>query len=322
VVVYRKISFKDQGWINEALKYGDLRGCEYCFSNLFLWGGLFGTDVTQIEGCLCTMDTKTEKAAVHLFPVGANPEKAVRILLADDRERGKASIFRGLAETEKGWMESVFPGVFSYQETRSSWDYLYPVEALKNLAGRKYHGKRNHIARFLEGGDWSYEPIRAVSAPGQLQAADVSSSGSLRGNLGECRDMYQDWLVENYNRLKPSIEQEKAVVNGCFAYFRELGLEGGILKQNGETVGFCIGKPLNSDTYVVHVEKAYTHVQGAYPMLNQQFVIHNMDGYRYVNREDDMGEEGLRKAKLSYYPEPLLKKYSASTAGVSDRSAG
>jgi hypothetical protein len=93
--------------------------------------------------------------------------------------------------------------------------------------------------------------------------------------------------------------------------FKELKLVGGLLRIDGEVVAFTIGEPLNSTTFVVHVEKAYSEIQGAYPMINQQFVIHECEDYEYVNREEDLGEEGLRKAKMSYYPEIILDKYRA-----------
>ena len=90
--------------------------------------------------------------------------------------------------------------------------------------------------------------------------------------------------------------------------FEELNLRGGLLRANGEVVAFSIGEPLCDDTMVVHIEKAYADVQGAYPMINQQFLIHEAAGFKYVNREEDMGDEGLRKAKESYRPAFLQEK--------------
>ena len=107
------------------------------------------------------------------------------------------------------------------------------------------------------------------------------------------------------------MSDEQCALNQAMKYFDELHLEGGILRKTGEIVAFTIGERLNSDTYVVHFEKAFPEIQGAYPMINQQFVMHNCQEYSYVNREDDAGDEGLRKAKLSYYPDILLKNYTA-----------
>ena len=88
----------------------------------------------------------------------------------------------------------------------------------------------------------------------------------------------------------------------------EMGLKGGVLWAGGQVVAFTLGEELNQDMFVVHIEKALADIQGAYPMINQQFLIHEASQYSYVNREEDTGAEGLRKAKLSYYPAFLQEK--------------
>ena len=112
------------------------------------------------------------------------------------------------------------------------------------------------------------------------------------------------------------MEQEMSVLHEAFDHMDELGLVGGIIRKAGQIVAFSIGEPLNSDTYVVHFEKAFPDMQGAYPMINQQYVLHACEGFSYVNREEDTGDSGLRKAKMSYYPEILLKKYVAVSSEV------
>ena len=167
-----------------------------------------------------------------------------------------------------------------------------PVDKLTSLAGKKLHGKRNHIARFKDDEDWSYEPMTAE-------------------NKQECYDMNLKWCDRRACKWNEDMSDEQCALNQAMKYFDELHLEGGILRKAGEIVAFTIGERLNSDTYVVHFEKAFPEIQGAYPMINQQFVMHNCQEYSYVNREDDAGDEGLRKAKLSYYPDILLKNYTA-----------
>lgn len=103
--------------------------------------------------------------------------------------------------------------------------------------------------------------------------------------------------------------EEICVSKNSLIYYKELGLVGGILRADGKIVGLSVGEAaVNPDTFVVHIEKAFPDVQGAYPMINQQFVLHEMEGFIYVNREEDMGEEGLRKAKMSYRPAFMLEK--------------
>ena len=293
VIPYKKITLADRGWMQEKLRESGLRGSEYCFPNQFLWGNLIGMKAAEVEGCLCTAYRAQGQTAFHDFPTGAGDiGAAINAVLEDDRQQGKQTVFRGIPENERNWMEITFPAMFSYEEKRDEWDYLYNVEELAALQGRRFHGKRNHIARFRDQGNWEYSPLDET-------------------RLEACARMYESWFKQNADRLDASAVKEKAVVKGCLSYFNELELQGGVLSREGGVVGFCIGSVLTQDTFIVHIEKAYTDIQGAYPMLNQQFVLHNMEGFRYVNREDDLGLEGLRRAKLSYHPEILLKKYMA-----------
>lgn len=159
------------------------------------------------------------------------------------------------------------------------------------------HGKRNHIARFQDEDDWCYEELND-------------------SNIEECRNMTYTWIKMRAEKWNEEMELEMSVLHEAFDYRKELGLVGGIIRKAGQIVAFSIGEPLNSDTYVVHFEKAFPDMQGAYPMINQQFVLHACEDYTYVNREEDTGDPGLRKAKMSYYPEILLKKYVAISSDV------
>lgn len=103
--------------------------------------------------------------------------------------------------------------------------------------------------------------------------------------------------------------EELCAVRNCFENFLALGLRGGLLRVDGRVVAYTMGLPLNSDTFIVHIEKAFSDVAGAYPMINREFAAHNCADFKYVNREDDVGDEGLRRAKLSYKPAILLEKF-------------
>ena len=195
----------------------------------------------------------------------------------------------------------VVPGRFLIEGDRNDYDYIYTREKLATLAGKKLHGKRNHIARFKDSGDWSYEPMTAE-------------------NVEECRTMTYTWIHMREEKWNEEMNQEISVLHEAFDHMQELGLVGGVLRRDGQIVAFSIGERLNSETFVVHFEKAYPDLRGAYPMINQQFVLHECEGYAYVNREEDTGDPGLRKAKLSYYPDILLPKYELEESGWSMRT--
>lgn len=141
--------------------------------------------------------------------------------------------------------------------------------------------------------DWSYEPITDA-------------------NIEDCFQMAMNWRRLNGCEEDEEKNAEMCVTLNSLRLFKELHLRGGLLRAAGEVVAFSIGEAVCDDTMVVHIEKAYSDVEGAYPMINQQFVLHEAMEYKYVNREEDLGEEGLRKAKLSYHPVFMVEKGQAT----------
>jgi hypothetical protein len=205
-------------------------------------------------------------------------------------EQGAAFKLYNVTDENFAQMEAWYPGQFTVEYLRDEADYVYETEKLATLAGKKLHGKRNHINKFKTlYQDWSYEPISEE-------------------NVEECFQMALEW--RNENGCEEDIEKnaEMCVTLNYLRLFKELGMKGGLIRVDGKVVAFCVGEPVCKDTFVVHVEKAFSEVEGAYPMINQQFVQHECMDYLYVNREEDTGAEGLRKAKLSYHPVFLVEK--------------
>ena len=123
--------------------------------------------------------------------------------------------------------------------------------------------------------------------------------------------MNEKWYELNVDKDPEGIEAEREVLNLSFENFEKFGFTGGLLRVDGEVVAFTFGEKLNENTFVTHFEKAFADIRGAYPMINNQFALNTIYTFEFVNREDDIGSEGLRKAKLSYYPEILLEKFTA-----------
>ena len=171
---------------------------------------------------------------------------------------------------------------------------------LAELGGKKLHAKRNHINRFVENNPtWTYEEITPATLP-------------------ECLEMDKEWYRRSLQREGDAEERdlgdEGIALRTAMEHYEELGLEGGLIRVYGEVVAFTIGDRLSADTYDVHFEKAYGELQGAYAMINREFarwVRARHPEIRYLNREDDMGVEGLRKAKKSYYPDLMVEKHTA-----------
>ena len=130
----------------------------------------------------------------------------------------------------------------------------------------------------------------------------------MKDNLEDCFQMALKWRNDNGCNDDEEKNAEMCVTLNSLRLFEELELTGGVLRLDGEIIAFTMGEPVSEDTFVVHIEKAFADVQGAYPMINQQFVSNECGEYQYINREEDTGAEGLRKAKLSYRPVFLVEK--------------
>ncbi len=297
---FSPICLKDREWINKMLLEEQPEACEYTFANNFIWRGAYEVEVGQVCGC-GIVRYQDKKGYRFSFPFGKGDKKAViEILKSYCREKmrpGYRLDFYPITDKHRRELIEWFPGQYVIDADRDDFDYIYLTEDLASLKGKRYHGKRNHIARFQDDDDWSYEPLNEE-------------------NLEECRRMEKEWVAIREDKWEEGVDEETTALREALDHYGELGLIGGLIRKAGKVVAFTIGEPMSDQMMVVHFEKAYPDLQGAYPMINQQFVLHECQKYKYVNREEDVGDPGLRKAKLSYYPEILLRKYNAVESGV------
>ena len=218
----------------------------------------------------------------------------VELVLADAKDYGCKFRLWGLTKQETEQLEQTMPGMFRFQLDRDASDYIYDSQALIHLSGRKYHGKRNHLARFQRSYNWSYEDITPQ-------------------NYADCKAIAHEWCVQNGGCGKEDgTDNENCAINMAFRSFEELALSGGLLRVDGKPVAFTVGEEINPEVYLLHFEKALNGYEGLYAAINHEYAAKNLENYRYINREEDLGIEGLRKAKLSYNPAILLEKYSAT----------
>lgn len=282
---FHQPTMDDFDWLKEVLLQAQPMSCEYALSNLIGWSSHYGAQIANIEGCLVAKIVKND---VFGFPKGNNWKSALSAL----KRAYEYPSFYGLTSEEKDLLEKTFPGEYVFYPSRNSFDYIYRVSDLASLAGKKYHSKRNHISYFTKNCDWLYEEIT-------------------QDNIQDCISMNEKWYKLNIDKDPTGIEAERNVLEFCFQNFEKFGFIGGVLKVDNEVVAFTFGEKLNDNVFVTHFEKAFSSIRGAYPMINNQFTLNTLYDFEFVNREDDLGSEGLRKAKLSYYPEILLEKYTA-----------
>lgn len=295
---WRRPELSDRDRISEAFSEMPSRSCERTFTNCYLWSRHYGVTFAEIEGCI--VFRSLEEGLSFAFPAGSldKVRRAIDTLGCYVKEQEQSLVFYNITPEQYELLETWYPGRFEIAYERDYADYVYEAEKLRTLSGKKLHGKRNHINRFKETyPDWQYEPLS-------------------KDNAEECFQMALKWRRENGCEEDGEKRAEMCVTLNSLRLLEELELVGGVLKVGGEVVAFTIGEPVSEDTFVVHIEKAYAQIQGAYPMINQQFVEHACENYTYINREEDTGAEGLRKAKLSYRPVFLVEKGIAKEKAI------
>ncbi len=286
---WKHISLEDRELIESFYEKEQSMSCEFTFANNLLWSPYYSIRYAVIRDCLVFISH--ESVFSVSFPLGRGDLRGVvDDLLCYFEEKGRKFKMHLVTEEQFERLKRLYPDQFRIDYDRDSADYIYEAEKLRTLAGKKLHAKRNHINKFkVEHPDWSFEMITDENTP-------------------ECIAMANRWAKENEVETDVEKSAEFSITVRALEGRKHLHLQGGLVRADGNVVAFSLGEPCNQETYVVHIEKAFAGIQGAYPMINQQFVEHVAAGYRYVNREEDTGSEGLRKAKLSYVPDILLEK--------------
>lgn len=290
MIHFQKLHPADRQLYLSQLEEASCRGCEYSFVNKYLWGDQRMTLMGQSLLSFSLFD----RHAVYPFPTHADRE-VVEVLLADAAQRGITCCLTAMNAEDCRTLEALFPGQFCIHRDRDADDYVYAIEDLASLKGRKYQKKRNHVNKFKQ----LYPDYQLLS----LQAPAARSSA---------QEMLREWYAA---RPEGDYHMEQRAMARAFVHWEELELEGLAVLHEGQPVAFAIGSRLNADTYDIHFEKASEDADGAYAAINQLFAQYLQQQHpeiRYLNREDDLGLEGLRKAKLSYEPHHLVKKYWAS----------
>ena len=302
MIDFRDPEIEDKVWVEECFHASGNQGCEYSFATLFLWSGTYHQQVAAMDGYVLERMSGS-RGTGYLFPAGSGPLAPVLTALEyDAAQRGEPCRFFCVTPEQARLLEEIRPDQYRLEPDRDGWDYLYDVDRLADLTGKKLHGKRNHIHRFEEEHpDWQVEEI-TVDNLGDCAAMDLEWNRLYRTENGDAEREAQTRLDERHAMSK------------AFAFYERLGLFGLLLRAQDRVVAFTMGSLINSETVDVHFEKAYGEIQGAYPMINREFarwIRAHHPNVRWINREDDMGLEGLRRSKNSYYPDRMVEKYLA-----------
>jgi Uncharacterized conserved protein len=288
---FQPVSVDDKEAVNAFFLMNIFRNCDFSFSNIFCWQKKYKTSLVIESDYLFIRFYAGGKKAGYMFPLGSGDLKSgIEVLMADAKERNEPFRMYALTREMFSLIDSVFPGRFEYQTKRSWFEYIYNSEDLITLKGKRFQAKRNHVNKFKRLYSYEYLPIS-------------------RDIIPECKELYDRWCEENGNcNSDESLMDERISMNAALDYFEELGLKGGALRVAGEIVAYSYGQPLGKDTFGVHAEKSLSVIEGGFSMINQQFATHECSAFSYINREEDLGLDSLRQAKMSYHPAILLEK--------------
>lgn len=288
---FHPIRIEDKDIIRSITAKAECRNCDFNFMNLMSWRFLYNTEMGVHAGWLL-FRFYTEGHLAYLMPQGGEDwHEIIEWLMNDARKAGHPFLMLGVCQNSVALLDSVKPDFFHWSYDRNYCDYVYEREKLETLAGKKLQPKRNFVNRFIKAHpDYEFRPLTAAEVP-------------------LCRQLEQQWKEDRpINSDKHNYENERRSMDYVFDHWEELDAQGGTIFVDGRLVAFTFGAPINYDTYDVCVEKADASVEGAYAIINRDFVRSLPEQYIYVNREEDLGVEGLRHAKLSYHPTFLLEK--------------
>ncbi len=258
----------------------------YTFTNIFAWRGSYNTLVSRIGECLLVHYNR-QGTRRCLRPLGgrcARPAIEQAFQRAGEAPLEFAYLPTSVAELFRGDPR------YTLDLDRDNWDYLYLASDLIDLPGRKYDAKRNFINRIKSQHQYEY-----VCLDHKLAA--------------ECHEFADRWCDERSCDTVEGLRRERCAVYEMLTDFAPLGLRGGAIRIDGRVVAFSLGEALNPETLVVHVEKADGSIDGLYQLINNEFCLNEAAAYAYVNREQDLGVPGLRKAKESYHPTRLVETW-------------
>lgn len=292
MIEFKPIDLSQKDAYNRFLMNCEERGCEYNLSNLFLWGR---QRLALKENCL-QFFSHYSRRNVYLYPICRDdPKPVLDAIIADSRERGILCSLTSLTKADCQTLEALYPGQFVFHPDRDSFDYVYSIEDLSTLKGRKFQKKRNHMNKFKQTHqDYTLEPITEE-------------------NLSQVQKMLDNWYIAHQERFPDSDTcLEQLAIHKGLRYRHELGLEAMVLRVGDTLLAMTMGSRIAQHTFDVQFEKADD--ESAYVAINYLFANYIHEKYPdvlWLNREDDLGIEGLRRAKLSYNPDHMIEKWWA-----------
>lgn len=267
------------------------RVSELTYTNLYIWRHAYGAAITRLGEVVCLLSLRPDPEDSFLLPP-LGPEAGVaqvREVLAWLAAEGHAPRLARADRTELQRL-GISEDEFTLTPDRDNWDYVYRVQDLIDLPPDRYPDKTRHYDQFVKRFKFEYRPLTPDLAPA-------------------CQDLQDLWCDEKHCDLYASLRAESRAVKEVLEQLPGLRVTGGVILVRGRVQAFSLGEPLNEDTVVIHIEKATPELHGAFQVINREFLRHAWADLKYVNREQDMGDPGLRQAKESYLPAQMVEKF-------------
>ena len=266
--------------------------CDLNFMNIFSWQFLYQTEVAERQDLLVYRFVADGHTAYMMMCDKGRIGEVLDLLVEEAGSMSHPFLLMGVNEETLPMIEAARPDYFMYEYNRNYCDYIYRRESLATLTGKKLQPKRNHVNKFCKSyPGYEYHPL----TPNLFDA---------------CLDLDAQWMDQEADEQLPAVRNERLSMMRVFENWEQLGGLGGAVTVNGELVAFTYGAEITPRVFDVCVEKAHPFYEGAFALINREFVRHLPEQYELINREEDLGLKGLRQSKLSYHPEILLKKYA------------
>jgi hypothetical protein len=286
---FEPLSLTHQGLVDDFFRRFPPQISEFTFTNLFIWRRHYELQVSVVHGFLTFLGQPPGSAPFLFPPVGGGDIRAwAQAGFEALRTAGHRPRISRVPGPVAGELASL-PGAELVLD-RDNSDYVYLTENLVQLSGNRYHSQKNHVNRLKKSNDWEYFPLTPEL-------------------VNECLNLQEAWCRLRQCEESPSLLNEEQAIVEAFKQIDSLRYRGGVIRRQGKVEAFSLGELLNPDTVVIHIEKANPEIPGLYALINQQFLEKEWGTIRYVNREQDLGEPGLRKAKESYHPDHLVEKF-------------
>lgn len=291
---FENIKLKHKELFSTYIDEYNFRTHEYAFSNLYFWRYFSNIQIATTHDSLIIKKTEDNKGTFYMSPIGYSSE-SLKYIIENLKDYNRSIqlntlVFREVEDTFLDDLKQLYGDDVIFCEERNSFDYIYDTKSLINLSGKKYHSKKNHYNQFIASYDYKIKDLSSLEA--QSDAIKAANQ----------------WFELKNNNSKVLYHELKGI-SDFLQHMEELNLLGMGVYVEDKLIAFTIGERLNSETAVIHIEKADTSYKGIYAFINKSFLENYLNDMTYVNREEDLGNEGLRKAKLSYNPIKLEKKY-------------